>query len=171
MFGGENLALESLKIRGWRRCSWISFIFLWFSDSLKFYLLFSEFNNFLFLLKIVARDELAQDFQMRSKKKRLSSRKLLCWNMRDVLAFVTVVTALLYITARARAHKVNYEFEVRARMIRVNRNSFIFRLIMINYAFKNSPDNSVILKKLFDDSFRTSRDLKSFDLHRYITAN
>lgn len=89
-------------------------------------MLFSEFNNFLFLLKIVARDELAQDFQMRSKKKRLSSRKLLCWNMRDVLAFVTVVTALLYITARARAHKVNYEFEVRARMIRVNSHSLIF---------------------------------------------
>jgi len=60
---------------------------------------------------------------MRSKKKRLSSRKLLCWNMRDVIAFATVVTALLFITARARAHKVNYEFEVRARMIRVNNNA------------------------------------------------
>jgi len=77
---------------------------------------------------------------MRSKKKRLSSRKLLCWNMRDVLAFVTVVTALLFITARARAHKVNYEFEVRARMIRVNSHS----LILINndqLCFKNGLNN------------------------------
>ena len=60
--------------------------------------------------------------------------------MRDVLAFVTVVTALLYITARARAHKVNYEFEVRARMIRVNSHS----LILINndqLCFKNGLNN------------------------------
>ena len=60
--------------------------------------------------------------------------------MRDVLAFVTVVTALLYITARARAHKVNYEFEVRARMIRVNSHS----LILVNndqLCFKNGLNN------------------------------
>jgi len=37
--------------------------------------------------------------------------------------------------------------------------------------FENSLNNKVIPKKNFDDSFWTSRDLKFFDLHRYITAN
>ena len=64
--------------------------------------------------------------------------------MRDVIAFVTVVTALLFITARARAHKVNYEFEVRARMIRVNLRP---QRVAINFCFFSN-------KKL-NDNFRT----------------
>ena len=95
--------------------------------ALKFFKLpILSFCDFVFS-KIRARDELkptrgqpSSEKSMRAKKKRLSSRKLLCWNMRDVLAFATVVGALLFITARARAQKMNYEIEVRARMSRVN---------------------------------------------------